>query len=101
MTNNLMHARIAVAKANGMRLACIFPTIERRVGLFDTEAMPYLVEAGRLATLAMMPVILKMLNSRDGQSGYGQISCCRISGPQFTRPDRRERIKAIAICSAE
>jgi NTE family protein len=64
MTNNLMQARLAAAKANGMRLTCIFPTIERRVGLFDTEAMPYLVEAGRRATLEMMPDILKTLNAK-------------------------------------
>jgi NTE family protein len=63
MTNNLMYARLATAKANGMRLACIFPTIERRVGLFDTEAMPYLVEAGRRATLEAMPEILKILSA--------------------------------------
>jgi NTE family protein len=71
MTNNLMHARLAAAKANGMRLACIFPTIERRVGLFDTEAMPYLVEAGRRATLEAMPEILKMLSASQSRVVQG------------------------------
>ena len=50
MTNNLMQVRLACARAEGMKLVEISPQLERRVGLFDTEAMPYLVEAGRLAT---------------------------------------------------
>jgi NTE family protein len=47
MTNNLMHARLNAARAVGMPLISIIPKLERRVGLFDTEAMPYLVEVGR------------------------------------------------------
>jgi NTE family protein len=38
------------------------PQLERRVGLFDTEAMPYLVEAGRRATEAALPAIQAMLH---------------------------------------
>lgn len=49
MTNNLMKARLAAAAVHGPRLLSIVPTLERRVGLFDTKAMPYLVEAGRQA----------------------------------------------------
>ena len=62
MTNNLMHARLATARANGMRLVEIFPKLERRIGLFDTNAMPYLVEAGRRATEAMLPEIGALLD---------------------------------------
>ena len=62
MTNNLMHARLATARANGMRLVGIFPKLERRIGLFDTNAMPYLVEAGRRATEAMLPEIGALLD---------------------------------------
>lgn len=62
MTNNLMHARLATARANGMRLVEIFPKLERRIGLFDTNAMPYLVEAGRRATEAMLPAIAALLD---------------------------------------
>jgi NTE family protein len=47
MTNNLMHANLDAAKASGMNLISLIPTMERRVGLFDTEAMPYLVDLGR------------------------------------------------------
>lgn len=61
LTNNLMQARLAEAKAGGARLLSIVPKLERRVGLFDTEAMPYLVDAGRRATEAMLPKILALL----------------------------------------
>ena len=47
MTNNLMHANLDAAKASGMNLISLIPTMERRVGLFDIEAMPYLVDVGR------------------------------------------------------
>jgi NTE family protein len=47
MTNSLMHANLNAAKESGMKLVSIIVKLERRVGLFDTEAMPYLVEAGR------------------------------------------------------
>ncbi len=61
MTNNLMHARLAAAEAGGMRLLRVFPELERRIGLFDTHAMPYLVDAGRRATEAMLPAIIAQL----------------------------------------
>ena len=64
MTNNLMYARLAAAEADGMRLLRIFPRLERRVGLFDTAAMPYLVEQGRLATEALLPNIIALLERR-------------------------------------
>lgn len=61
LTNNLMQARLAEAQGNGTRLLSIVPRLERRVGLFDTEAMPYLVEAGRRATEAALPNILALV----------------------------------------
>ena len=61
LTNNLMQARLAEARASGARLLSIVPKLERRVGLFDTAAMPYLVEAGRRATEAALPGILALL----------------------------------------
>lgn len=61
LTNNLMQARLAEAQVAGTRLLSIVPTLERRVGLFDTEAMPYLVEAGRRATEAALPNILALV----------------------------------------
>lgn len=61
LTNNLMQARLAEAQGAGARLLSIVPHLERRVGLFDTEAMPYLVDAGRRATEAQLPAILALL----------------------------------------
>jgi NTE family protein len=40
------------------------PVLERRVGLFDTAAMPYLVDAGRRATEARLPAIKAFLAHR-------------------------------------
>jgi NTE family protein len=62
MTNNLMQARLDAAHATGMRLISIFPKLERRVGLFDTDAMPYLVDAGRQAAEEKLPQIMAMLD---------------------------------------
>ena len=46
MTNNLMDARLAAARGAGGRLMALMPGLERRVGLFETGAMPALVAAG-------------------------------------------------------
>jgi len=62
LTNNLMQARLAEANTCGTRLLSIVPRLERRVGLFDTQAMPYLVDAGRRATEAMLPAVRALLN---------------------------------------
>lgn len=64
MTNNLVEARLAAATAGGQRLITLMPVLDRRVGLFDTDAMPYLVEAGRRATQARLPAILALLAQR-------------------------------------
>ena len=61
LTNNLMQARLAEARAGGARLLSLVPKLERRIGLFDTAAMPYLVEAGRRATIAALPAIQALL----------------------------------------
>jgi NTE family protein len=62
LTNNLMQARLAEAGAGGARLLSLVPQLERRVGLFDTEAMPYLVNEGRRATEAALPAIHALLH---------------------------------------
>lgn len=61
LTNNLMQARLAEASAAGQRVLHIEPQLSQRVGLFDTAAMPALVEAGRRATEAALPAILALL----------------------------------------
>ena len=62
LTNNLMQARLAEASGAGTRLLSLVPRLERRVGLFDTAAMPYLVDAGRRATEAALPAIHALLH---------------------------------------
>ena len=61
LTNNLMQARLAEARATGQALLQITPVLHRRVGLFDTAAMPALVDAGRRATEAALPDIMALL----------------------------------------
>ena len=61
LLNNLMHARLDAARASGQRLLHIEPLLQQRVGLFDTAAMPALVEAGRRATEAQLPAIVALL----------------------------------------
>jgi NTE family protein len=61
LTNNLMQARLAEAGAGGARLLSLVPQLERRVGLFDTAAMPYLVDAGRRAAEEALPTIHALL----------------------------------------
>ncbi len=63
LTNNLMQARLAEAAGLGTRLLSLVPQLERRVGLFDTDAMPYLVDAGRRATEAALPAIRALLHA--------------------------------------
>jgi NTE family protein len=63
MTNNLMHANLNAARAAGMNLISIIPKMERRVGLFDTEAMPYLVELGRRVALENLGQIRSLLEA--------------------------------------
>lgn len=61
LTNNLVQARLAAARARGARLLQVQPQLQRRVGLFDTAAMPDLVQAGREATLALLPQLHPLL----------------------------------------
>ncbi len=62
MINNLMDARVAAAGAAGSRMVHVELEIERRVGLWETEAMPYLFEAGRRAAAQQLPRILALLD---------------------------------------
>ena len=61
MTNNLMGSRLAAAELAGMRLLRVFPRLNRRIGLFDTDAMPYLVQEGRLAAEQQLPALMQMM----------------------------------------
>jgi len=61
MTNNLMEARLAEARARGRPLLALQPGLPRRVGLFETAAMPALVAAGRELARAELPAIHALL----------------------------------------
>ncbi len=61
LTNNLMQARLAEAAAGGLSLLSLVPALQRRVGLFDTAAMPELVDVGRRATEQALPAIRALL----------------------------------------
>ena len=64
--NNLQQARLigaqASAQASGQALLTILPELDRRIGLCQTSAMPYLIEAGRQATQKMLPQLRAMVN---------------------------------------
>ncbi len=68
LTNNLMQARLGQASQGGANLLSIVPKLERRVGLFDTHAMPYLVDAGRRAAEEALPAIAALLERRARQA---------------------------------
>lgn len=61
LTNNLMRARIA-AHAGPGRIA-VLPSLGRRVGLFDTRAMPELIELGRRTARQVLPELERLLAS--------------------------------------
>jgi NTE family protein len=61
LINNLQEARLAQARASGRAMVCIELALERRVGLWETAAMPYLVDAGRRAATAQLPHVLALM----------------------------------------
>ena len=59
LSNNLLASKLAAADRR--RLVLLMPDIERRVGLFDTSAMPYLLDLGRRAAEAALPQLQGLL----------------------------------------
>lgn len=59
LSNNLLDARVAAA--DHTKLLLMLPELPRRVGLFDTDAMPDLLEVGRQAARAALPRLHAML----------------------------------------
>jgi NTE family protein len=100
LTNNLMQARLAEASGGGTRLLSLVPHLERRVGLFDTEAMPYLVDAGRRATEAALPAIHAQLRRApqlavacpaSAHGGVGHFQATATQQDVYTAPQDRDR----------
>jgi NTE family protein len=65
LSNNLLHARIA-AHAGPTRIV-LMPPLERRVGLFETQAMPAMVDLGRQAALKALPRLQQLLQACQAQ----------------------------------
>ena len=50
-----------LAAADASRLVLMLPALPRRVGLFDTDAMPAMLELGRQAARAALPRLQALL----------------------------------------
>jgi NTE family protein len=61
MINNLQQARLGAARASGQRMLHLDVDIDRRVGLWDTAAMPRIYELGRRTAEVQLPAIRQML----------------------------------------
>lgn len=64
LINNLMQARLAAARARGQRIVNLELGLDRKVGLWETAALPYLFEAGRRAAALQLPRILHLVGER-------------------------------------
>lgn len=62
MINNLQRAHVAAARAAGRPLVSIDLTLDRKVGLWETAALPYLFEAGQRAARKRLPEIRALLD---------------------------------------
>jgi NTE family protein len=67
MINNLQKAHIRAAEAAGQRVLNIELALDRRIGLWETAAMPRIFEAGRSAAERYLPEIRAMLGCVGGQ----------------------------------
>ncbi len=70
LTNNLLHAHIAANAAP--RTLVLLPTLERRVGLFETSAMPELIALGRRTAQEALPRLRAMLS--DARHGPRRVN---------------------------
>ncbi len=62
MTNNLLRASFAFhGAAHHGEVIPILPRFERRVGLFDTAKLPYVIEEGARATEEQLPYLRRLL----------------------------------------
>ncbi len=68
LINNLMQARVDAARARGQPIVDIDLDLDRHVGLWQTDAMPYLFEAGQRAADARLADIRALLEARAGHA---------------------------------
>jgi NTE family protein len=67
LINNLMRARVATARARGQQIVAVELNLDRKVGLWETSALPYLFEAGQRAATVHLPLIRAMLDRAEPQ----------------------------------
>ncbi|MGL4575406.1 MAG: patatin-like phospholipase family protein [Burkholderiaceae bacterium] len=65
LINNLMQARVEAACAQGQQVINIELQLTKRVGLWQTDALPYLFEQGQQAALARLDEIKERLSHRS------------------------------------
>ncbi len=66
MTNNLLRASFAFHSAvHHGEVVPVLPRFERRVGLFDTAKIPYVVEQGERAAEEQLPYLLRLVRARS------------------------------------
>lgn len=64
VTNNLLRSRYAFHNiAHHGEVIAVVPEFRERIGLFDTERIPYIIEEGERATEAVLPHLLRMLEA--------------------------------------
>lgn len=65
MSNNLLKSNYAFhSMAHHGEVLPILPQFEQRIGLFDTDKIPYIIEQGERAAQAQMPYLKQLLASR-------------------------------------
>ena len=70
MTNNLLRSRFAFTSlSHHSEVILIVPEFERRVRLFDTEQIPYVIEVGQRAAEAQLPYLRQLLASGPAAVG--------------------------------
>jgi NTE family protein len=64
MINNLQQARLAEAARGGARMLHVDLDLDRRIRLWDIEAMPRIFDAGRRAAREQLPAIRRLFDQR-------------------------------------
>ena len=67
MSNNLYKANFAFHNlAHHSEIIPIVPEFTQKIGLFDIEKIPYVIEAGERATEAQLPYLRQLLQNKSG-----------------------------------
>jgi NTE family protein len=74
LVNNLMQARLDAARALGQRLVAIDMPLDRRVGLWETAALPHIVQLSRHAAPRIQAALDDGLPQRSEPLRAGAVS---------------------------